>query len=97
MDSQGSHGNTVAGCAKRARLVADSLERRWNEKLTELAKAEEEYARAVKAEDPDLSQRRESAFMRWSLICPELGTTRAHQPANASEFCACSSKMLRGG
>jgi hypothetical protein len=55
MDSQGSHGNTVAGCAKRARLVADSLERRWNEKLTELAKAEEEYARAVKAEDPDLS------------------------------------------
>jgi len=37
------------------RLVADSLERRWNEKLTELSKAEEEYARAVKAEDPDLS------------------------------------------
>ena len=37
------------------RLVADSLERRWNEKLAELSKAEEEYARAVKAEDPDLS------------------------------------------
>jgi hypothetical protein len=37
------------------RLVADSLERRWNEKLTELSKAEEEYARAVKAEDPELS------------------------------------------
>ncbi len=37
------------------RLVADSLERRWNEKLTELSKAEEEYAHAVKAEDPDLS------------------------------------------
>jgi DNA invertase Pin-like site-specific DNA recombinase len=37
------------------RLVADSLERRWNEKLAELSKAEEEYARAVKAEDPGLS------------------------------------------
>lgn len=37
------------------RLVADSLERRWNEKLAELSRAEEEYARAVKAEDPDLS------------------------------------------
>jgi hypothetical protein len=37
------------------RLVADSLERHWNEKLAELSKAEEEYARAVKAEDPDLS------------------------------------------
>jgi DNA invertase Pin-like site-specific DNA recombinase len=38
------------------RLVADSLERRWNEKLAELAKAEEEYSGAVKAEDPELSQ-----------------------------------------
>jgi len=37
------------------RLVADSLERRWNEKLAELSKAEEEYANAVKAEDPQLS------------------------------------------
>ena len=37
------------------RLVADSLERRWNEKLADLSKAEEEYARAVKAEDPELS------------------------------------------
>jgi DNA invertase Pin-like site-specific DNA recombinase len=38
------------------RLVADNLERRWNEKLSELSKAEAEYARAVKAEDPELSQ-----------------------------------------
>ncbi len=38
------------------RLVADSLERRWNERLAELSKAEEEYSRAVKDEDPGLSQ-----------------------------------------
>src|SRR5260370_21841893 len=38
------------------RLVADSLERRWNEKLGELSKAEEEYARAEKGEDPELSE-----------------------------------------
>ena len=37
------------------RLVADSLERCWNEKLAELSKAEEEYSRAVKAENPELS------------------------------------------
>jgi DNA invertase Pin-like site-specific DNA recombinase len=37
------------------RLVADSLERRWNERLAELSKAEEEYASAVKSEDPELS------------------------------------------
>jgi DNA invertase Pin-like site-specific DNA recombinase len=38
------------------RLVADSLERLWNEKLAKLSKAEEEYAHAVKAADPGLSQ-----------------------------------------
>jgi DNA invertase Pin-like site-specific DNA recombinase len=38
------------------RLVADSVERLWNEKLADLSKAEEEYARAVKAADPGLSQ-----------------------------------------
>lgn len=37
------------------RLVADSLERQWNEKLAALAQAEEEYARATKAEGPDLN------------------------------------------
>jgi DNA invertase Pin-like site-specific DNA recombinase len=38
------------------RLVADSLERLWNEKLAELSKAEDEHARAVKAAAPGLSQ-----------------------------------------
>ncbi len=37
------------------RLVADSLERQWNEKLTALAQAEEEYARAGKGNELDLS------------------------------------------
>jgi DNA invertase Pin-like site-specific DNA recombinase len=32
------------------RLVADSLEKRWNEKLTELRHAEEEYAQSVKTD-----------------------------------------------
>lgn len=55
-----------------SRLVADSLERRSNERPAELSKAEEEYASAVKAEDPELSPARESVFMRWPLICPGL-------------------------
>jgi DNA invertase Pin-like site-specific DNA recombinase len=38
------------------RLVADSLEQQWNEKLVRLAEAEEEYARATKDEGPDLSE-----------------------------------------
>jgi DNA invertase Pin-like site-specific DNA recombinase len=37
------------------RLVADSLERQWNEKLARLADAETEYRRARDAEGPDLS------------------------------------------
>lgn len=38
------------------RLVADTLERQWNEKLAQLTQAEEEFARARKAEGPDLSE-----------------------------------------
>ena len=36
------------------RLVADNLERQWNEKLVELSSAEEESARVTKADGPDL-------------------------------------------
>jgi len=36
------------------RLVADTLERRWNEKLAHLAQAEEEYSRFEKSETGDL-------------------------------------------
>ena len=32
------------------RLVVDNFERQWNEKLTQLAQAEEEYARLSKAQ-----------------------------------------------
>jgi excisionase family DNA binding protein len=37
------------------RLVADNLERQWNEKLAQLAEAEQEYIRATKMEDPELT------------------------------------------
>ena len=37
------------------RLVADSLERQWNEKLVHLAELEEEYAKVSRADDGDLS------------------------------------------
>jgi DNA invertase Pin-like site-specific DNA recombinase len=36
------------------RLVADSLERQWNEKLARLAEAEEEYRRATVVDGPEL-------------------------------------------
>jgi len=36
------------------RLVADSLERQWNEKLARLAEVEEAYRRATAADGPDL-------------------------------------------
>jgi DNA invertase Pin-like site-specific DNA recombinase len=36
------------------RLVADNLERQWNEKLAALARAEEEYTRAASAPDLDV-------------------------------------------
>lgn len=37
------------------RLVADSLERAWNEKLAELAQAEEDYRRATQEDKPEPS------------------------------------------
>ncbi len=37
------------------RLVADSLERTWNEKLAELAQAEEDYRRATQEDKPEPS------------------------------------------
>ena len=37
------------------RLVADSLEQQWNEKLARVAALEEDYARATKADGPELS------------------------------------------
>lgn len=37
------------------RLVADNLERQWNEKLAQLAQAEEDYARVTKKEGPQLT------------------------------------------
>lgn len=37
------------------RLVADSLERQWNEKLAALTQAEQEYARAGNSHEPGLS------------------------------------------
>ena len=38
------------------RLVVDTLERQWNEKLELLAQAQEEYARAVKTQGPHLTE-----------------------------------------
>lgn len=37
------------------RLVADQLEKQWNEKLAQLTQVEEEYRRACEAEGPELS------------------------------------------
>jgi hypothetical protein len=37
------------------RLVADNLERLWNEKLAGLAKAEEDYTRLTKTDDPEIA------------------------------------------
>lgn len=37
------------------RLVADALERQWNEKLARLAEAEEEYRRATAVDGPELT------------------------------------------
>ncbi len=37
------------------RLVADTLERQWNEKLAQLAQAEEEYRRTTEADGPALA------------------------------------------
>lgn len=54
------------------RLVADSLERQWNEKLMQLAQAEEDYARSAKAEAPELSARDRERIQSLASDLPRL-------------------------
>jgi hypothetical protein len=73
--------------------VADSLERRWNEKLAELSKAEEEYACAVKAEDPDLSPAARERIQSLISDLPRVWNDQCTPARERKRICACSSKM----
>jgi DNA invertase Pin-like site-specific DNA recombinase len=54
------------------RLVADNLERLWNEKLTELAKTEEDYARVMKADDSQISPEAKQRIYALASDLPKL-------------------------
>ena len=54
------------------RLVADNLERQWNEKLVQLAQAEEDYARAAKKEGPELTNEDRQRIRTLASDLPQL-------------------------
>lgn len=52
------------------RLVARSLERRWNEKLQQLAELEQAYTQAQQVQRLELSSEQRQQILRLALIYP---------------------------
>jgi hypothetical protein len=72
------------------RLVADTLERQWNEKLARVAEAEDAYRRAAEADDGAVTANdRARGSRRWSPISRTCGMTRAPRCGSASGCCGC--------
>jgi DNA invertase Pin-like site-specific DNA recombinase len=62
------------------RLVADTLERQWNEKLSQLAQVEDEYTRVGKAESPDLNAEAKERIHALASNLPQVWNN-PHTPA----------------
>ncbi len=61
------------------RLVVRTLERRWNEKLQQLADLEQAYAQALKVERLSLSEQQRQQVLRLACIPPgDLALTNHH-------------------
>jgi len=54
------------------RLVADTLERQWNEKLRQLAEAEEEYSRVSRSDSPSVSEEEKRTIHRLVSDLPRV-------------------------
>ena len=74
------------------RLVADNLERHWNQALQRLAEAEEAYARAGETKPSPVTAEMKERVMALVADLPPSGMTRARRLAIASGCCGCSSK-----
>src|SRR5215468_1495084 len=68
------------------RLVADTLEQQWNQKLARLAALEDEYARAVKTDGPEL-RTGDREQVQSLLAGHECGMIRGRQRVSASGSC----------
>jgi DNA invertase Pin-like site-specific DNA recombinase len=71
------------------RLVADSLERQWNETLVRLADAEEEYRRGTEAEGGRSVRTIAPAFTGWRATCRGCGMIRGQRCASANGCSGC--------
>ena len=77
----------------RNRLVADSLEAEWNEKLRALRSAEEEYENKRKQDRGVLEDARKAegggVLRRWRRTSRKSGATREHRFRSENEWHAC--------
>jgi hypothetical protein len=66
------------------RLVADTLEQQWNEKLTRLAALEDDYARVTKTDGSEVNGGDRQQFRPWSPTSRACGTIRGRRRASGS-------------
>ena len=69
------------------RLVADSLEAEWNDKLREVERSREEYERTDRRTVRWWMTRRARRFWPWPATFPDSGKTQRRPIASASVWC----------
>ena len=71
------------------RLVADNLEKRWNDALRAVTEAEEALARWSVNTPHRWTPGRASRFATWWRTSPRSGITRGRRHASGSRCCGC--------
>jgi hypothetical protein len=75
------------------RLVADTLEAQYNEKLRALALAQDHYQRQQAADKKRLGPQKKNNYFLWPRISRMFGVIPRPHPASASACSHCLSKM----
>jgi hypothetical protein len=71
------------------RLVARSLERDWNEKLTALDQLERDYAELRLTAWSPVSEAERQGIIDLGMICQRSGVPRRRRTPSANTWCAC--------
>ncbi len=71
------------------RLVADSLEADWNEKLRTVTATQEHYEQQRAAERLLVDEQQRAQIMHWPMTSPRYGMTRLPPTGSANVCCDC--------
>jgi hypothetical protein len=71
------------------RLVAATLEQRWNQALEEAQRLKADYQKYRQQQGLELPASSKPSYWPWPKICHDCGKLRRPRPKTASECCAC--------